>query len=177
MCGEVGGCSSSWCCARSGHYDLVVNGRLGQAAVASRFVGPEGRGQDLVWRVDISGPSRQCSAFTSSVGATTSLPTGPTSVKPRAPSTGSTSQQSPCCQTAGSPPPSPTPRRPTATTTHPRHNCTPRLLPSLIDSSLQHGPWTRAAASGVELTIVGSTGMVGSRWGLLTVHSNEGDRH
>jgi hypothetical protein len=38
------------------HYDVVTNGRLGQAAVVSRFLDEKGHGQDLVWRVDISGP-------------------------------------------------------------------------------------------------------------------------
>lgn len=39
--------------ASSGFYDVKVNGALGQAVVATRANDRKGRGQDLVWRVDI----------------------------------------------------------------------------------------------------------------------------
>jgi hypothetical protein len=37
-------------------FDVKVNGRLGQAVVSTRADSKSGRGQDLVWRVDVSKP-------------------------------------------------------------------------------------------------------------------------
>ncbi|MDX6268714.1 MAG: hypothetical protein QOD70_3454, partial [Frankiales bacterium] len=36
--------------------DVKVNGKLGQAVVSTRVDNKAGRGQDLVWRVDVSKP-------------------------------------------------------------------------------------------------------------------------